>query len=103
MWIYHPTPFLPLGVDTSNLQVVHTPSGPQLLQTSPEDGDTRHMHDSSMMPVSSAEESDMEEGYMPGESQQVQMRKNCFDGFNCLVYTYFFYKHVFFRLSMGKR
>lgn len=64
---------LPPGVDTSNLQVVHTPSGPQLLQTSPEDGDTRHMHDSSMMPVSSAEESDMEEGYMPGESQQVQI------------------------------
>ncbi len=69
-------PNSPKGVDASNLQVVQTPSGPQLVQTSGEDGDSRSMEDSAM-PVSSAEESDMEDGYMPGESQQVTSQLRC--------------------------
>ena len=79
------------GVDASNLQVVQTPSGPQLVQTSGEDGDSRSMEDSAM-PVSSAEESDMDDGYMPGESQQVTSQLCC--SFDFLVASSYFYKRA---------
>ena len=73
---FMPMPNSPKGIGASNLQVVQTPSGPQLVQTLGEDGDSRSM-EVSAMPVSWAEESNLEESYRAGESQQVTSQLRC--------------------------